>query len=55
MQAKILYIEDDHKLAGLVKNFLQSHGFEVTHLPSAEGALEQLYYGSFDLDRKSVV
>ncbi|QYK05427.1 response regulator [Shewanella zhangzhouensis] len=49
MPAKILYIEDDNKLARLVTNFLQSHGFEVTHLPSAEGALDLLYYDSFDL------
>lgn len=49
MQAKILYIEDDHKLAKLVTRFLQSHDFEVTHLASAEGALDLLYYDSFDL------
>lgn len=45
--AALLYIEDDLKLAALVSRFLTFHGFSVTHLPTTDGALEQLYYGGY--------
>ena len=48
MQANILYIEDDKRLAQLVVNFLQAHQYQVTHLPSTEGAIDLIYYGNFD-------
>lgn len=48
MNERILYVEDDLKLARLVSRFLVQHGYEVTHLPSAEGALDLLYFEAFD-------
>ena len=41
MQA-ILMIEDDVRLAGMVADYLQGHGYEVTHETHAQAGLERL-------------
>jgi DNA-binding response OmpR family regulator len=40
---KILYIEDDKKMAALVCMLLQSHGYEVEHFDLGKAALERFY------------
>jgi DNA-binding response OmpR family regulator len=42
LMKRILLVEDDERLANLVKNFLAQHAFDVTVLSSGEGAAETI-------------
>jgi two-component system, OmpR family, alkaline phosphatase synthesis response regulator PhoP len=46
---KILFIEDDMGLALTVKDRLNAEGYDVTHLPGGEKALDELSTQSYDL------
>lgn len=41
---KILYVEDELALAMLVKENLESHGYEVYHVKNGEEALERFFF-----------
>ena len=45
---KILVVEDEEKIAGVVKSYLEREGFQVTIAPTGESALGRLQDG-FDL------
>jgi len=47
--ASILLVEDDLRLAELVSRYLQNHGFRVSAIGAAEGALERLQRDPPDL------
>ncbi|MGS0676201.1 response regulator [Shewanella sp. 125m-1] len=45
----ILYVEDDLKLASLVTKFLINHHFDVTQISSCVSAINEVFYGQYDL------
>ena len=49
MVQRILMIEDDQRLAGMVGDYLRNNGLEPTHAPNARAGLERLQQGGFDL------
>jgi two-component system phosphate regulon response regulator OmpR len=49
MTTRILLIEDDARLAGMVARYLGEAGFSVTHEASGESALRRHRQGGFDL------
>ena len=48
MTVKLLMIEDDVRLAGMVADYLGEHGFEVRHCEEAESGLRALREAHFD-------
>jgi DNA-binding response OmpR family regulator len=42
MRQRLLMIEDDHRLAGMVATYLGQNGFEVRHVETAQEGLAQL-------------
>jgi DNA-binding response OmpR family regulator len=49
MAQRILMIEDDHRLAGMVVTYLAQNGYEVVHADTARAGLAQLREGAFSL------
>jgi DNA-binding response OmpR family regulator len=49
MSQRILMIEDDHRLAGMVATYLGQNGFDVHHAETAQDGLAQLQEQSFAL------
>lgn len=51
---KILFVEDDYKIAFLLIKVLQQNGYEVTHVPSVQAAIDNIFsnceYDVFILD-----
>jgi len=48
-KAKILLVEDDPTLAFVVKDNLESNGYEVTHCPDGESGWQQFMKHNFDM------
>jgi len=48
MSERLLLVEDDVRLAGMLCEYLSQAGFRLTHATSGGGALEQLGHGGFD-------
>ena len=46
---KILLVEDEYLIAMVEKNALKNYGYEVTHIPSGEKAIEVVKTEVFDL------
>ena len=49
MNQRLLMIEDDTRLAGMMSDYLQQNGYGVVHAPDAERGLAALQADSFDL------
>ena len=49
LPTKLLYVEDDDDLRDMIAGTFIDAGFEVTSVPSAENALEELQLGHFDI------
>jgi DNA-binding response OmpR family regulator len=49
MTERLLMIEDDQRLAGMVVDYLGQHGYQVVHAATAKAGLEHLHEGRFDL------
>lgn len=48
MSERLLLVEDDVRLAGMLCEYLGQAGFRLTHATTGAAALEQLGHGSFD-------
>ena len=48
MSERLLLVEDDVRLAGMLCEYLSQAGFRMTHAASGAAALEQLGHGGFD-------
>ena len=48
MSERLLLVEDDVRLAGMLCEYLSQAGFRLTHSTSGGGALEQRGHGGFD-------
>jgi len=49
MKAHLLYVEDDQSLAFVTRDNLELEGYEVTHCPDGNSALEAIQKQQFDL------
>ncbi len=49
MNQRLLMIEDDTRLAGMMSDYLRQNGYGVVHAPDAERGLAALQTDSFDL------
>src|SRR5882757_445102 len=49
MNQRLLVIEDDTRLAGMLTDYLRQNGYQVVHAPDAQRGLAALHSDSFDL------
>jgi CheY-like chemotaxis protein len=49
LATRLLYVEDDDDLRGMISGMFADAGFDVTSSPTAEHALEQLQTGQYDV------
>ncbi|MEM6531736.1 MAG: response regulator transcription factor [Myxococcota bacterium] len=49
LSTTVLLVEDDTRLAGLTTEYLQGHGYAVTHVSSAEQGLKEIREMRFDM------